>query len=164
VSTLTIGIPSFILALEPNNAIVKGKFLSNILYRALPGGLTNLFLAVGVLMFYLAFPAGETTGVSVAEMSTICAIILGVVGLLVLYQVCKPFNRIRKVMMVGLALAMAVCVLFLKGLFTLSRLNFSSMLVLAVFALLAYPVMFVVRAGLDRARRWWSGLGKRKAR
>ncbi|MCL2343626.1 MAG: HAD-IC family P-type ATPase [Firmicutes bacterium] len=160
VSTLTIGVPSFILALEPNNAIVKGKFLSNVLYRALPGGLTNLFLAVGVLLFYLAF----SDGVSVNEMSTICAIILGVVGLLVLYQVCKPFNRIRKIMMAGLALAMAFCVLFLKALFTLTKLNFSSMLVLAVFALLAYPVMFVIRAGLDRLRSWWNGLGvKRKA-
>ncbi|MEF9971219.1 MAG: cation-translocating P-type ATPase, partial [Oscillospiraceae bacterium] len=33
VSVLTIGIPSFVLAMEPNNSLVKGNFMRNVLYR-----------------------------------------------------------------------------------------------------------------------------------
>ena len=36
ISTVTIGIPSFLLALEPNKERVKGKFLQNVIIRALP--------------------------------------------------------------------------------------------------------------------------------
>lgn len=35
ISTVTIGIPSFVLALEPNKEIIKGKFLRNVISRAL---------------------------------------------------------------------------------------------------------------------------------
>lgn len=41
ISTFTIGIPSFFLALEPNYARVEGKFMRNVIRRAMPGGLTN---------------------------------------------------------------------------------------------------------------------------
>lgn len=47
ISTVTIGIPSFILALEPNKERIKGEFLKNVVARALPTGLTvalNIFV------------------------------------------------------------------------------------------------------------------------
>lgn len=39
ISVITIGIPSFMLALEPNNERIKGNFLKNIISKALPTGL-----------------------------------------------------------------------------------------------------------------------------
>ena len=51
VSALTIGAPGFVLAMEPNTARIKGKFLPNVIYRALPGGLTDLILVLGVILF-----------------------------------------------------------------------------------------------------------------
>ena len=44
INALTIGIPSFILALEPNTNIVRGKFLRNVLYRAAPAGITDILV------------------------------------------------------------------------------------------------------------------------
>ena len=158
VSTLTIGIPSFVLALEPNDSLVKGRFLPNVIYRALPAGLTNLFLVLIVLLFYLAF------GVADAEMSTISAIVMGVVGLLMLHQTCKPYNALRKLLMIAMSVAMVVCVLFLKDLFTLAPLDFSSILVLVVLSLLAYPVMYVLSKGLDRVSGAFSAARSKRRR
>lgn len=146
VSTLTIGIPSFILALEPNESLVKGKFLRNVLYKALPGGFTNVILIVGVMLFYYAFH------LPTAEMSTICAIIMGVVGLMVLHNVCMPYNKIRAFLMGAMTLSFAVLVLFFREFFTLSALDYSSALVLAVFVLLAYPLMRTLTFGLTKLR------------
>ncbi|MEG0876292.1 MAG: cation-translocating P-type ATPase [Oscillospiraceae bacterium] len=135
VSVLTIGIPSFVLAMEPNNSLVKGNFMRNVLYRALPGGLTDIILIVGVMLFNFAFHLPEI------EVSTICAIIMGVVGLLVLNNTCQPYDNLRKLLMVAMSVALLVCLLFFRQFFTLSPLGFPSMLVLLVFALLAYPLM-----------------------
>ena len=54
VNVMTIGIPSFVLAMEPNADLVRGNFLKNVLLRALPAALTDLFLCEGVMLFYLA--------------------------------------------------------------------------------------------------------------
>ena len=146
VSTLTIGIPSFILALEPNKGRVTGKFMANIIYRALPAALTDLFVVVMVLLFFVAFEMDED------EVSTICAVTMGVVGLIMLYRTCLPLNKLRKIMLAALSTAFCLAVLFLRSLFTLSPLHFDSMLVLTVAVLLAYPTLHVLDEGIGWLR------------
>ena len=144
VSTITIGAPSFVLAMEPNNSLVTGHFLKNVIYRALPGGVTDFLLVLGVIMFNLAFDMTDDA------MSTISAVIMGVVGLLVLFRTCQPFTLLRKVLVGGLAGAFLFSVLFLRDLFLLSPLDFSGILIIIVFSLLAYPMMHVMVIGLDK--------------
>ena len=144
VSALSIGIPSFILAMEPNESLVKGKFIRNVIYRALPGGLTNVILVIGVILFSIAF------GFPREITSTICAIILGVVGLLVLHRICIPYNSIRKFLMISMSVTFVLMLIFFGELFTLTTLNFASSLVLVVFALLAYPLMKTLSYGLEK--------------
>lgn len=157
VSTISIGIPSFILAMEPNESLVRGKFLRNVIFRALPGGFTNIILIVGVLLFYLAF------GLPADEMSTICAIIIGVVGLLVLHRMCRPYNKIRKILMISMVLMFVLMMIFFKDLFTLTALTFPSALVLVVFTLLAYPLMQTLSLCLDRLKDRYYAHENRKA-
>ena len=153
VNMMTIGIPSFVLAMEPNNDRIRGHFLKNVLLRALPAGLTDVFLVEGVMLFYLA------AGLPGTAMSTICAGVMGVVGLLMVFRTAKPFNKLRTALMVTVSVGFALCFVFLKWLFNLATLDFLSILVLGVFALLAWPVMTamdkllgLLRAGLDRLR------------
>lgn len=135
ISSMTIGYPSFVLAMEPNGGQVRGKFLRNVLIRSLPGGLSNIILIIGVMLFYYAFDLPD------AFMSTICAYTMTVVGLLVLVDVSKPFNKLRLALIISDIVAVLFCVIFMKDLFTLTKLDNSSFLVFAVFALLAYPLM-----------------------
>jgi len=135
VSMLTIGVPSFFLALEPNTEIVRGRFLQNVLYRALPAGLTNVVLVIGVMLFAMAF--GMTHG----ELSTIAAIVLAEVGLIMLHRTCKPWSSLRKLLWGAMCFAIVFCVLFLKDLFALSPLDFGGGLVLVTLGLVALPII-----------------------
>ena len=165
VSALTIGAPGFVLAMEPNTARIKGKFLPNVIYRALPGGLTDLILVLGVILFCMVFEVGENM------MSTVCAIILNIVGLMVVHYTCKPYNLLRKAMMIGLTVAFVFCVLLLPQLFTLTSLDLPGAMILVVFALLSAPALMVIRraqdklkSGIDSLRSPGRHAGERKVR
>ena len=114
ISALTIGVPSFFLAMEPNYERVSGKFLLTVLGRALPGGLANLFL---VLLAQLLLPLLALTE---GQISTICAAILAVVGMLVLRKTCKPFTPLRHILWWVMAAALIFCFTFLRGFFSLA--------------------------------------------
>ena len=121
----------------------KGRF-GAAFARALPAALTDILLVGGVMLFYLAADLPDTA------MSTICAGVMGVVGLMMVHQTAKPYNKLRIAMICVLALGFAGSFLFLKALFNLVTLDFLSALVLAVFALLAWPVMNVMYKLLDK--------------
>lgn len=146
VSALTIGAPGFVLAMEPNISRIKGKFLPNVIYRALPGALTDLFLVLGVILFCMVFEVEDNM------MSTVCAIILNIVGLMVVHFTCKPYNLLRKVMIGGLTAAFVFCVVMLPQLFTLSSLDLPGAMILVVFALLSTPALIVIRRAQDKLK------------
>lgn len=144
VSTTTIGIPSFFLALEPNTGIVKGKFMRNVIYRAFPAAFTNI-----LLVLYL-FVLSSVMGIEESEMSTMSTIIVGVVGLTMLYRVCKPFNRLRKILWVSMTTVFVLGATVFKQIFSLSSLSYQSMLILVLFIALAQPVMYFVFGILEK--------------
>lgn len=49
ISLFTIGLPSFLLALEENKKRIRGKFIMNVMEKAVPGGLTDM-IVVGALV------------------------------------------------------------------------------------------------------------------
>jgi cation-transporting ATPase E len=100
-----IGFPSFVLALQPNKSIVRGKFLTNIFRTALPAGLTNVLILTGLL--YYAY-VNELPRDQVATMSLF---IIGFVGYLMLLRLCLPFNPLR------ITLLVAVFIGFVGGVF-----------------------------------------------
>ena len=67
-----------------------------------------------------------------------------VIGLLVLYQVCKPFDWKRRVLMIAMSASSAVAIIWFGASFGLSQLTIQSFLVLVVFLCLSYPVMNVL--------------------
>ena len=158
VNGVTIGIPSFILAMEPNENRIRGKFLRNVIFRALPCAMTDLVLIVGILLFYIAFRIDDTS------MSTICTGVMGIVGLMMVHRTSKPYNKLRIAMIICLTLAFLVAFFFLPEIFTLKALNFQSMLILVVFGLLAWPVLSLFSRLNDRLREELTQLlAKRKA-
>lgn len=114
IGALTIGIPSFFLALEPNYVRVEGKFLKNVLRRALPGGLTDL------ICILLTQFAAHHMGFSAANTSTLCAVVVAVTGIAVLFTVCRPFRPFRAALLVTMAAALIGCFTLLGGFFHLT--------------------------------------------
>ncbi|HPS80926.1 MAG TPA: HAD-IC family P-type ATPase [Candidatus Limiplasma sp.] len=74
VSSLSIGLPSFVLALQPNRERVRGRFLPNVLRRAIPGGITVSAVCL------LVMAAGGSLGLSGREVSTLCTLVAAVSG------------------------------------------------------------------------------------
>lgn len=93
ISSLTIGIPSFILAFEPSTSRVKGKFMETVLLRALPGGLTNVTIIIA------AVSASLILGIPSDHTSYICMVGAGTGGLFVLLVTCLPLTGLRKVLL-----------------------------------------------------------------
>ncbi len=136
ISGLTIGIPSFFLAMEPNYERVSGSFFSGVFYRALPGGLTNIFVVLMAQAFMDIF------NLPLAQVQTVCTAILAVVGLLVLFQVCKPFDKFRKFIWILCAAALLICFNFFGSLFDLRSGGSDTKLVMVTLLIMTPTVFF----------------------
>lgn len=158
ISALTIGFPSFVLALEPNQSRVQGKFMTNVLRKAFPGGLTDLIIILGIQAFAFAFDF------STQSLSTLSALCMAFIGLLVLFQVCRPFDARRRVLWGSAAFSLAFSVLFFRDFFSLSPLGLQELLVLTVFLALSWPVLRAILLCFDRADRLAGRLRARRKR
>ena len=92
---------------------------------------------------------------STQVLSTLSALCVAFIGLLVLYQVCKPFDWKRGVLWSSVTAAMLVCVTGkeLKDIFSLTALDLQQTLVLGVFLLLCWPTMGAILTVFEKARR-----------
>ena len=143
ISSLAIGVPSFVLTFEPKYDRIKGKFLPTVLRRAFPGGLTNVFVVLICQAFMAVF------GLPKEEVSTVCAAILSFVGLLVLFQVCKPFNLFRKCLWCAMAAGMVVCFTLLGDILDLRTWSREVRLVMGTLLLMTPTVFFTIQRLFD---------------
>ncbi len=117
VSSITIGIPAFVLALEPNKDRIKKHFFKNILKRSLPGGLTIVINVVTVTIMSLIFKSTQD------EVSTMAVILVGITGFILLYKICYKFNILRTILYVFLVALFSVSIIGLKEIFELVSLR-----------------------------------------
>ena len=133
--------------------------MTNVLRGAFPGGLTDLAIVLGLQAFTFAF------GFSTQSLSTMATLCMAMVGMMVLWQVCKPFDWKRRSLWGGVAAALAFCVLFLRDFFSLSVLGLQEVLVLGVFWCLCWPVMRSILTAFEKGRRLFERLrGRRRQR
>ena len=144
ISTLTIGTPSFFLALEPNYERVYGRFLPGILRRAFPGALTNIFIVV-LAQFFMSL-----LNLPLTHVQTVCTALMAMVGMLVLFQVCKPFDKFRMLVWGAMGAGIVLCFTVLRDLFELQLSDPVTLLVMLVM-LIATPTVFFA---LQRAFDW----------
>ena len=143
ISSLTIGIPSFFLAMEPNYGRAKGHFMKNVLRKALPGGLTNLILIL------LAGFCCSVFHISDSEFSTIAVWVVSTVGFVTLYYVCVPFTNLRIVVFTTMLACMVGALLLFPDLLMMTSLSSKSVLILALILLACPTVMRVLQTVLD---------------
>lgn len=135
VAMFTIGIPAFLLAMEPNKKMIEGHFLTNVLLKALPAGLTDV-LIVGFLTVF-----GQTFGMSNEEISTAATLLLAIVGLMILFKISKPMNVFRWIVWSAMVAGLLFCVMFLKNLFGIGVMTRKCCMTLIVFAVATEPLL-----------------------
>ncbi len=158
ISSLTIGIPSFFLAMEPNYERVQGRFLSGVLRRAFPGGLTNIFVVLMAQAYMAVF------GLALDQTSTICAAILAVVGMLVLYQVCKPFDKFRIIIWWSMVVLLIICFTLLGTFLELRTGSISTGLVMTTLLIMTPSVFFAMRRVFDWGDKVYARIQRRRER
>ena len=131
ISMFTIGVPGFLLALEQNKDRIKGHFITNVMLKALPGGLTDV-IAVGALVV-----CGEVFCISDASIGTIATLVLSVVGFMILFKISEPLNRMKYAVIIGNIAGLVFSGFFLKKLFALTDLSNICILLMIVFGFAA---------------------------
>ena len=134
ITAFTIGIPSFILALEPNHDLVKGNFLLKIVSKSLPTSLTVVFNIILVTLCASIFqiPASLET--------SLCVFLTAMTGFIHLFKICKPFNFLRTSLFIIMILGFLYCAVFQSTFFSLSPMTLTSTL---LFIILTIDSLFI---------------------
>ncbi|MDD2587869.1 MAG: HAD-IC family P-type ATPase [Atopobiaceae bacterium] len=126
ISAAIIGVPSFVLALEPNHERVTGDFLVNVLCRSIPAA-----IVVSVAVAVTTCTSGMT-GFSYGEVSTLCLMITATVGLCLIARISSPLNPLRCALLaVCIAMVLGGCTVA-RDFFEVSYLTFQMWVFLAV--------------------------------
>ena len=134
ISMFTIGIPAFLLALEKNTKRIEGHFMTNVLFKALPAGLTDFFIVSALIIFGFEF------GVDRADISTASVLLMAVVGFMILYRISVPMNRWRWIIFCSMIAGMIFCRYFMSDLFAMSNISIKCTMLLSVFTIASEPI------------------------
>lgn len=149
ISTFTIGVPAFFLAMEPNKNIIKGHFLTNVFLKALPAALTDV-LAVGALVVF-----GRTFGVNPKDISTAATMLLAIVGFMILYKISAPMNNMRRIVLCGSIAGLLFCSIFMNDLFGITSMSTKCIMLFVVFSIATEPVFRYLTAVLKKIRFYY---------
>ena len=128
---LTIGIPSFILALEPNKKKVTGNFLTNVFKKAMP---TSFVIVICILIItFLQF--------SFIEKSTLSLITVASVGFIHIYRVCYPPKKYHLFMISILLTLFIIGIILFKKLFSVATINILMLLTIVLLIGVAIVIL-----------------------
>ncbi len=145
ISTIMIGIPSFMLALETNKKRVEGTFFVNIIDKALPTGLSVfigiMLLSISTLIFDLSY----------VEFSTVAVVFTMITSGMLLVRLSFPFTAYRLALTILLFAGFAVCIIYFKDLFSLTTSMTPTMLIiLAALTALSLILTIIFRKLLHK--------------
>lgn len=134
----TIGIPAFVLALQPNKSLIKGHFLMNVYLKALPAGLTD-FITVAVIAIY-----GNMAGIKHEYIATMAILTMITVGMATLIKICQPFDILRGVMCAAMLVGIILSILYLNKLFAVYLLPANLRRVTAIAMVCSVPLLYAI--------------------
>lgn len=174
ISGLFVGLPSFFLAIEPNDSKVRGSFLSKVFKKALPAGFTVATMVTIICLVY------RNVGIDVsAQVSTMSFYVTSLVSFIVLMWVCIPYTK-ERLYLIAMCLVLYIAAItssFIRNILSISGLT-TEMTINIVFMLLAvFPMIIFWRAEIGafnslvreikdfrlRVKEYWDELrGKRQ--
>ena len=157
-NVLSVGIPSVILALEPNYKRVEGNFLVNVVKVSLPPALCiiiNILILMGCSNLF---------GFNRVEISTLAILITVLTQFYLLFKISYPFNQLRFLLFSLVTTAFLLGYIFIGQIFNFAELSLSMIGVLAVMIVIVfffYPI-FVELTNRVIKRLYKNGFMKEK--
>lgn len=141
ISAFTIGLPSFVLALQPNKNRIKGKFIRNVIARSWSASLMVVLNVVTLTIFYFVH------GFSYVEFSTMAVMLTALVGVMMVIRLSIPINPLRAaliaVVISGLLLGIIVFGWFF-GIVPLSQFAVILTVTIAIVNVIIYNILYTV--------------------
>lgn len=138
ISSLTIGLPSFLLTFEANKSRVKGNFLINVFKNSLPTGITVAVMAIIILAI------SDRYQIAHSEASTIISYLTTILLMASLLRICFPFNKYRLFVVGGVLISLINAIVFIKHIFYFVPLGDVSKIILLVASIIGLCKMFVL--------------------
>ena len=146
ISSLTIGLPAFLLTLEPNTQRIQGDFLRTVLKRTIPGASA---VCICSLLSMLFINLGWTMDVC----KTIAALCTGAIGLMMLISVSVPFTALRAAVCALMTAGFVLAVCLFRHVFYFSHMTLAQYGALAALIVLAAAVMLMMNRLLKKKQQ-----------
>lgn len=135
ISVFTIGLPAFFLSQMPNRDLIKGKFITNILLKALPAALTDVLVVCAMVYF------GNIFNVAPTDIATASTILMSIVGMMIVFQICKPMDMYKMWMWILCGVGLACCMIFISKMFDITSMSNRCILLCINFSIIAEPCL-----------------------
>lgn len=135
ISTFTIGLPAFFLSQMPNRELIKGRFIANILLKALPAALTDVLVVCAMVYF------GNIFNVAPTDIATASTILMSMVGMMIVFQICKPMDIYKMWMWILCGVGLVCCMIFVSKLFAITSMSNRCILLCVNFSIIAEPCL-----------------------
>ncbi|MBQ9898623.1 MAG: cation-translocating P-type ATPase [Ruminococcus sp.] len=154
ISLFTIGVPALFLSQMPNKDIINGRFITNILLKALPAGITDTIIVAAMVYF------GNIFNVDASDIATASTILLGIVGLMIVWEISKPMDVYKMWLWLFCAVGLAFCMLFVSEFFDISTMSPRCILLCINFSIIAEPFMRYLTLGMKKLQHLFTKLTK----
>lgn len=139
VSTLTIGIPSFFMALEPNYKRVKKNFMENVMCISFPAGISVI---CAILYIYLMSQIGF---ISPDWISSLALVAICINGIFVLYTIAVPFTLLRRLVLIFASIGIVLGLLFGHALLEFEPIAWGSLWIhIVIIAVLLISIFYAI--------------------
>lgn len=126
IGAFTIGLPSFVLALEPNHDRVIGNFFYNIISKSIPAAITLVLSIVFTEICAYIF------NLNIAVVSTMCVVLLSISGILLIIRLSVPFTKLRTALLITVCMGLFLGIVVFNQFFAVCSLNVYQLLILLV--------------------------------
>lgn len=145
ISTVTIGIPSFILALEPNRERIQGNLFKNIVSKSLPTALTIVSALMICVGMYMGF------NLSLQKYGLLTTAITSLIGIMLIYNISVPLNKLRKTLLWGVIILLFVGFIYFQDLLSIEPLTFLNILIISAITIVSMLIHdFILKLNLTK--------------
>ena len=145
ISTVTIGIPSFILALEPNRERIQGNLFKNIVSKSLPTALTIVSALMICVGMYMGF------NLSLQKYGLLTTATTSLIGIMLIYNISVPLNKLRKTLLWGVIILLFVGLIYFQDLLSIEPLTFLNIVIISAITIVSMLIHdFILKLNLTK--------------
>ena len=133
-----IGLPSVILALQPNTNLIRGEFIPVVLKRSIPSGLLIFINVLGTIIL------ARFKLINAEEFATLSTLVLIFTGYINLVFLCVPFSKIRIFCCTLSLVCLTTAIVLMGDFFGMTTINLKVALILVAFMAFSIPLHILI--------------------